>query len=133
MSCTLTNVKTSTKERMEIRGVIRACMALRKTPTETYKMLQMAKDEHKVCTLLVFKWNKRFPEGQLGLEDDERTSRKSHVGTSYMTLVDKGFHVDRRMMVREIADVSVGTVYRIITEDLKMRKIFYSDKIFFYK
>ena len=109
----LTNVKISTKECMEIRGNIKFCMDLGKTPTEMYKMLQMAKGEHKVCRAFVFEWNKWFSEGQLGLEDDERTGRKSHVGTSHMTSVEQAFHVDRWLMVRELAeivDVSVGTV-----------------------
>ena len=50
---------------MEFRGNIKVCTDFGKTPTETYKMLQMAKGEHKVCRALVFKWNKRFLEGQL--------------------------------------------------------------------
>ena len=94
-----------------------------KTPTETYKMLQMTKGEHKVCRALVFKWNKWFLEGQLGLEDYEMTGRKSHFRMSHMTSVEQAFQVDRQLMVREleeIADVSVVTVYLILTNDSKM-------------
>ena len=66
----------------------------------------MAKDEHKVCTALVFKWNKRFSEGQLGLEDDERTGRKSHVETSHMISVEQALQMDRRLMIRELAEIA---------------------------
>ena len=67
---------------MEAHGNIKCCMDLGKTstetdlgktPTETYKMLQMAKGEHKVSRVFVFKWNKQFSEGQLGLEDESHT------------------------------------------------------------
>ena len=60
MTCTFTNVKMSTIERMEIRGNMKLCMYLGKTPTKTYKMLQMAKGR-----VRVFLMAQRFSEGQL--------------------------------------------------------------------
>ena len=64
-TCTLINVKMSTEERMEIRGNIKVCMNRGKTPTKTYKMLQVAKGECKVNRALVFKMAHSVFRGRL--------------------------------------------------------------------
>lgn len=74
---------------------------------------------------LVFKWHRRFKEGRTSIVDDERQGRpamRHKLIGDVRTVVNS----DRRMTVREMADklgASYGTVERILTQDLKMRKV----------
>jgi predicted transcriptional regulator len=114
-------------ERMEIRANIKFCADLGKTPTETYKLLQQTKRESSVSRALVFKWHKRFSDGRTDIKDDERPGRNAVIRTTSSTSIKKVLEGDRRLTVREIAeiaDVSRGTVHRILTEDLNMKKVF---------
>ena len=75
----------------------------------------------------VFEWHKRFTEGRESVRDDERCGRSKKVNTPELigqikNLMDK----DRRESIETISalfGVSVGTLYTIICEELKMRKI----------
>ena len=61
------------------------------------------------------------------LRDDERCGRSKEVRTTELTGQIKDFmDKDRRVSIKTISarfDVSVGTVHKIIREELKMRKI----------
>ena len=75
----------------------------------------------------VFEWHKRFKEDGEPVRDDEMCGRSKKVRTLQLIGQIKNFmDKDRRVSKETISpqfDVSVGTVYTIIHEELKMRKI----------
>ena len=75
----------------------------------------------------VYEWHKRFKEGGESARDDERCGRSKEVRTPQLIGQIKNFmEKDRRVSIKTINaqfDVSVGTVYTIICEELKMQKI----------
>ena len=112
--------------KLETRAVIKLCKDLGKTPTDTYKLLQKIRGEKCVSRTLVFKWHKRFSEGRESLQDDSRPGRKSIVDAAQLTSIKAVLDADRRLTVRELSELagaSVGTVYNILTKNLKMRKV----------
>jgi hypothetical protein len=48
---------------MEQRAVIKSCIKLKKTATETFEMLKNAYYEEYLLRRSVFEWHKRFKEG----------------------------------------------------------------------
>lgn len=75
----------------------------------------------------VFEWHKRFKEGREEVEDDPRSGRPSTSRTDdNVERVRQMVRGDRRLTVRMIASelaVNHDCVWKIITEDLGMRKI----------
>ena len=75
----------------------------------------------------VFEWHKRFKEDRESVRDDERCGRSKEVRTPELIGQIKNFmDKDRRVSIETISaqfDACVGTVYTIIREELKMRKI----------
>jgi len=75
----------------------------------------------------VFRWHKKFKGGRESVRDDERCGRGREVRTSELvgkirTFMDE----DRRVSIETISEqfeVSVGTVHKIIHDELNMRKI----------
>ena len=90
-------------------------------------MLQTAFQPSCMNQASVFEWHKRFKEGKESVRDDERCGRSKEVRTSELIGQIKNFmDKDRRVSIETISaqfDVSVGTVYTIIHEELKMQKI----------
>ena len=75
----------------------------------------------------VFEWHKRFKEGRESVRDDERCGRSNEVRTPELigqikNFMDKYRHVPIEIISAQF-DVSVGTVHKVIREELKMRKI----------
>jgi hypothetical protein len=60
---------------VEVRAVIKFCVGIEKTPTETYKMIQASTTTKKCCRSLVFRWTDMFRNGRESIED-ARTSRR---------------------------------------------------------
>ena len=75
----------------------------------------------------VFEWHKRFKEGRVSVRDDGRCRKSKEVRTPELIGQIKNFmDKDRRVSIEAISaqfDVSVGNVYTIIREELKMQKI----------
>ena len=75
----------------------------------------------------VSRWSVRFREDRLSIEDNPRSGRPSTT-TDYTSevIVNDILREDRRKTCEEIAHesrMSVASVYRIITDNLKMRKV----------
>ena len=75
----------------------------------------------------VFEWHKRFKEGRESVRDDERCGRSKEVRTLELigqikNFMDKDCHVSVETICAQF-DISVGIIYTIIHEELKMRKI----------
>ena len=111
---------------LDERYTIKFYFKLGKSATEMYGMLQTAFRASCMNRASVFEWHKRCKEGKESVMDDERCGRSKEVRIPELIdqikiFVDK----DRRMSIETITkqfDVSVGTVYTIIREELKMRK-----------
>ena len=75
-----TNVNMSSSDRLEIRVIIKFCHDIGKTPTQTLKKIEQTKREHLVSRILVFKWHRRFADGQDSLKEQEgRAGKKETV------------------------------------------------------
>ena len=51
-------------EKVEQRAVIKFCVDIGKTPTDTHKFLKQSEKHSKVSCSLIFKWHKRFADGR---------------------------------------------------------------------
>ena len=75
----------------------------------------------------LFEWHRRFKEGREEVEDDHRSGRPSTSRTDEnVDGMKQMVRSDRRLTVRTIANelgMNNERVWRIITEDLGMRKI----------
>ena len=75
----------------------------------------------------VFELHKRFKESRKSVGDDERCGRSKEVRTPELIgQIENCMDKDRRVSIETIIaqfDVSVGTIHKIIREELKMRKI----------
>ena len=69
----------SPSDRLEIRVIVKFCHDLGKTPTQTLKMIEQLKMEHLVSRALVFKWHRRFADGQDSLEEQEGRAGKKEI------------------------------------------------------
>jgi len=113
-------------DRTEVRSIIKFCQELGHTPTQTYKMLGSTLHRPNVSRALVFKWHRRFRDGRESLHDDEGRGRKREMSTTLATSVSRALTEDRRLTVRALSErfgVSYGTIYTILTEELKMSKV----------
>ena len=75
----------------------------------------------------IFEWHKRFREGREDVKDDPKSGRPTTSRTNEnVECVREKVCSDRRLIVRMIADelsMNSERVWRIITEDLGMRKV----------
>ena len=113
----------SVKQRINLKFLVR----LGKTPTEALKLLQEVYGDDTMSRTCLCEWDRRFKEGREQVEDDHSSGRPS---TSRINENVEGvrqkMRSDRRLTVRIIADeldMNSERVWRIITEDLGMRKI----------
>ena len=115
---------TSTGD-IKLRSVVKFCVALKKSTTETIKMIEST-GKYKQCgPATVYNWHARFRSRRDSAEDDPRCDHLAVVMCSVKEPVKDMINRDRRTTVREIADkldISVSTVHRILTEELGMSK-----------
>ena len=112
---------------LEERYAIKFCFKLGKNATETYGMLQTAFGASCMNRVSVFEWNKRFKGGRdlrglmRGVGRSKEVSTPGFIG-QIKNFMDKHCCVPIETISAQF-DVSVGTVHKIIREELKMRKI----------
>ena len=120
-------MQSGRQDTLEERYAIKFCFKLGKNATETYGMLQTAFRASCMNRASVFEWHKRFKEGRESVRDDKRCERSKEVRTPELIGQIKNFmDKDRCVSIETISaqfDVSVGTVYTIIREELNMQKI----------
>ena len=61
----------------EQRFAVKFCVKLGKSTTETFAMLNTAYGDVAMKRATCFRWHKRFKNGRLSVEDDERSGRPS--------------------------------------------------------
>jgi len=115
------------QENIEQRYVIKFCVKLNKSATETFVSLTEAYGDATLSRNMVFKWHKAFKEGQENVEDDPSSGRPiSSTNDQNVEVVRAVMAKDRRLSVRMIAEetgLDKSAVHRILTDHLHMRKI----------
>ena len=115
------------EDTLEEQYAIKFCFKLGENATETYGKLQTAFGASCMNRASVFEWHKRFKKGRESVRDDERCGRSKELRTPELIGQIKNFmDKDRRVSIETISaqfDVSVGTVHKIIREELKIQKI----------
>ena len=109
----------------EQRTNLKFLVRLGKTPSEALTMLHQVYGDETMSRSRVFEWHKKFREG-LEVEDAHRSGRPSTSRNDNIERVRQAVRSDRRLTVRMIAfelDINRDCVWKIITEDLRMRKI----------
>ena len=90
-------------------------------------MLQEVYGDETMSRSRIFEWHKRFKEGREDVEDDSRSGRPSTSRTAdNVERVEQMVRGDCRLTVQMIADeleINRNSAWKIITEDLGMRKI----------
>jgi histone-lysine N-methyltransferase SETMAR len=118
---------TDITECKEQRICIEFCFNLKKTAKETHRMLQEVFGDNTMSQRKTFLWYKRFKFGRTSVDDDERSGRPSTSTTpENIAKVREAILVDRRRTIHdvfEIVGLSYGTVQRILTDKLNMRRI----------
>ena len=113
----------SIEQRINLKFLVR----LGKTPTETFNLLQEVYGDAMMSRTRIFEWHKRFREGREDVEDDPKSGRPTTSRTNKnVEHVREKVRSNRRLTVRMIADelsMNSERVWRIITEDLGMRKV----------
>ena len=122
----ISKMQCGREDTLEKRYAIKFCFKFGKNATETYGMLQTAFGASCMNRASVFKWHKRFKEDREFVSDDERCGSKEVRTPELIGQIKNFMDKDRRVSIETISaqfDVSVGTVYTIIPEELKMWKI----------
>ena len=112
----------SIEQRINLKFLVR----LGKTPTETFNLLQEVYGDATMSRTRIFEWHKRFREGREDVEDDSKSGRPTSRTNENVECMREKVRSDRRLTVRMIADelsMNSERVWRIITEDLGMRKV----------
>ena len=113
----------SLNQRINLKFLVK----LKKTPTESLKMLQEAHGDQAMSRARVFKWHRRFRESEEDMEDKPRSGRLSSSKTDEnVEAVRQAVRGDRRLTIRMIAEqvgIDRQTVWQMITEELRMQKI----------
>ena len=124
----ISKMQSRCEDTLEERYAIKFCFKITKNATETYGMLLTAFGASCMNRASVFECHKRLKEGRESVRDDEKWGRSKEVRTPDLNGQIKNFmDKDRRVSIETISaqfDVSVGTVFSIIHEELKMRNSF---------
>jgi hypothetical protein len=103
------------------------CFRLGKTGDETYEILREAFGECYVSRSKSFGWYFHFKRGRRFFEDEPRPGRLSTYHTEEIVArVREIIRADRRPTIREVAEevrIAFGTCQKILTEDLRMRRV----------
>ena len=115
------------EQHLEQCYAIKFCVRLNKTATETLGMIQEAYKEEAMTHAMVFMWNERFQDGPGNVKGD------NHSGKPSLSQMDQNvervhelLNNDHRLSIRLISDelrLSQSTLWRILTENLMMRKV----------
>lgn len=112
---------------VEQRAVIRFLSSEGVRPSEIYRRMKAQYGESCLNENRVFKWASSFKDGRTSVEDEPRAGRPKEASTpAKVQAVDKLVREDRRLKVGEIAeslDVSIGTVHKILHDDLGYSKV----------
>uniref|UniRef100_A0A2S2QJL3 Mos1 transposase HTH domain-containing protein n=1 Tax=Sipha flava TaxID=143950 RepID=A0A2S2QJL3_9HEMI len=112
---------------LEQRIAIKCCVKLKKSATETLKMMIKAYGELVMSHATVFKWHSQFSSGRESFDDEQRCGRPSTTKTDEniacaLAVLNEHRNANCRLM-KELTDILKTIVQRIIREDLRKRKL----------
>ena len=109
--------------RTEQCAVIKHCVRIGMTPTDTCTFLTRDKSRPSCSMALVFRWHRRFSDGYEDVDNLKRSGRPSVVSESDVKCVRDMLQEDRRRTVREIGDsvhLQRTVVHNIMKEHLNL-------------
>lgn len=113
--------------KIEQRYAIKFCAKLKKSLEETSKMIRQAYGDSALSYSQVSRWLKAYKEGREEVHDEQRSGRPSTSKTDHnVARVRQLLDSDRRLSIKMVANelnLSSTVVFRIVTEDLAMRKV----------
>src|SRR5258705_2443891 len=103
------------------------CVKLGKSATETFILIQQTFGGDSLSKSQDLRWHKSFKDGREDVADEPRSGRPStsRIDENVTSLRDC-LKSDRRLSLQWIAEtlqMTKTTVYRIVTEDLNMKKV----------
>ncbi|XP_011880667.1 PREDICTED: putative uncharacterized protein FLJ37770 [Vollenhovia emeryi] len=109
------------------RYAIKFCVKLGKSATETFQLIQQAFRSDCLSKSQVLRWHKSFKEGREEVAEEPRSGRSStsRIDENVIRVRDC-VNSDRRLslhLIAETLNMTKTTVYRIVTEDLNMKKV----------
>ena len=111
----------------EQRFAVKFCVKLGKSTTETFAMLNTAYGDVAMKRATCFRWHKRFKNGRLFVEDDERSERPStSTDDPRIDEIITPVRANRLLTVRGLAEkcgISVGSCHHVLTEESKMHRV----------
>ena len=111
----------------EQRFAVKFCVKLGKSTMETFAVLNTAYSDVAMKRATCFRWHKRFKNGRLSVEDDERSGRPSiSTDDPHIDEINTLVQANQRLTVRELAEecgISVGSCHHILTKEFKMHRI----------
>jgi len=115
------------EEKVQQLVCVDLCFRLGKTGAETYEMLQAAFGESCLRRSKTFEWYSPLKSGRRSFEDDPRPGRPSTSHTEETVAhVREITRADTHLTIREVAEevrIAFGTCQKILTEDLRMRRV----------
>jgi len=113
----------ATTLKLEQRCVIKFCANANMTPTDTLEFIQRGNQHTDVSRSLVFAWHKKFRDGLDDVFDKPRSGRPCRRKDDVSRVQDITSE-DRRRSVPEISDLTGICVNVVLTDTLKMNKVF---------
>ena len=103
------------------------CVKLGKSTAETFAMLNTAFGDAAMKRAKCFRWHKRFKNGRLSVEDDERSGRPStSTDDPHINEINAQVRANQRLTVRELVEecgILVGSCHHILKEELKLHRV----------
>lgn len=108
-------------EKLKQRACIKFCFNLKKSASETHKMIQEVFKDRALGRTQVFEWYVRFKAGKL--DDDERSGRPSTSTTpEKIAQIQKCIREDRRQTIQDIASMFGIYVLRRLRENVRRKR-----------
>ena len=120
-------LKMATFSLQEQRVIIRFLHLRGATPIEIHRQLSETCGDGVMNVKNVRSWARQFKEGRTSCDNEPKQSRpRTSRSDNMVERVEKVVLEDRRLSVENIAPkvgISVGSVHKILHEDLRMRKV----------
>jgi histone-lysine N-methyltransferase SETMAR len=111
----------------EQRACVKLCFLLEKTAAETIVMLQQAFKDDAFGKSQVYEWFSRFKNGNMSIKGLPRPGRPSTIrNEENIEKVRQAINEDRRKTIEQVSEetnVSWSSCQRILTDDLRMRRL----------
>ncbi|UYV79392.1 hypothetical protein LAZ67_17002449 [Cordylochernes scorpioides] len=115
------------EQKLKQRICIEFCVKLQISATETFEMLNKAFPNDAPKRTTVFEWHSRFKAGRISIEEDPRQGRpkfqRTDENVQKITDLIKENPRTTLLELEQDTGISKTTIGRIVTEDLKLKKI----------